>query len=183
MTMRLVRRPWVMAFLAAVATLAGCAVGGREPEPPTMAELLHDTWQAVAAEHGAAAADSQFATLRERNTALRTAFRSRDIGRVAAAQEALYEEQVSLVAGALGVGAARRMLDPVTAMVERRTARVEALRAEGRPVSHMERPLLEAAALRDSAEAAAASGDAASALDLALRAADRVLLLRGGPGT
>jgi hypothetical protein len=173
-------RTSLVAAVILVAAAAACEGAPREPEPPEMAELLYEAWQQAAAEHGRAEADSMFAPLQRRNAALRTAFRSREISQVRTAQEELYYEQVGLVAGVLGVPAARRVLEPVSLMLEQRTARLQQLREAGRPVAHMEPPLREATALRDRAEQALAAGDAAGALDLALRAADQVMLVRRG---
>jgi hypothetical protein len=176
------RAGWLAAAIIAMTAVA-CERAPAEPEPPRMAELLYEAWERVASEHGRAVADSMFAPLQRRNAALRTAFRSREISQVRAAQEELYYEQVGLVAGVLGVPAARRVLDPVSRMLERRTARLQQLREAGRPVAHMEPPLREATTLRDRAEQALAAGDAAGALDLALRAADQVMLVRPDVGT
>jgi hypothetical protein len=145
---------------------------------PAIPRLLQEAWEAALSLHGAAGAEALFAPLREKNDALRSALRQRDHAAVRAAQEALRAEQVRLMVLLLGESAPARVLDGVARLAEQRATAVEALAASGRDVSQYEAALREVSGLHADGVAALAAGELATALDLALDALEKVLMIR-----
>jgi hypothetical protein len=147
---------------------------------PTMPRLLAQAWAQAVIDRGQPAATALFAPMREKNAALKASLRTRELGTVRAAQEALRSEQIHLVVTVLGVTAPEQVLDDAARVIEERATRAESMKLADRDVSKIEATLRDAAALHAAGVAALDAGNHMDALDLALQAADRVVHARAG---
>jgi hypothetical protein len=146
--------------------------------PPTMPRLLARAWAQAVDEGGQAAANALFGPMREKNAALKASLRTRDLGTVRTAQDALRSEQIGLIVSVLGATAPEQVLDDVARMVEQMATRAESMKLINRDVSQIEATLREAAGLHAEGTAALHTGDLTGALDRALQAADRIIHTR-----
>jgi hypothetical protein len=147
---------------------------------PTMPRLLAQAWAQAVSDRGQAAATALFAPMREKNAALKASLRTRELGAVRAAQEALRSEQIHLVVTVLGATAPEQVLDDAARVIEERATRAESMKLADRDVSQIEATLRDAAELHAAGVAALDAGNHIGALDLALQAADRVVHTRAG---
>jgi hypothetical protein len=147
---------------------------------PTMPRLLAQAWAHAVTDRGQAAATALFAPMREKNAALKASLRTRELGTVRAAQEALRSEQIHLVVTVLGATAPEQVLDDAARVIEERATRAESMKLADRDVSRIEAVLRDAAELHAAGVAALDAGNHSEALDLALQAADRVIHTRAG---
>jgi hypothetical protein len=145
---------------------------------PTMPRLLAQAWAQAVSDRGQAAATALFAPMREKNAALKASLRTRELGTVRAAQEALRSEQIHLVVTVLGATAPEQVLDDAARVIEERATRAESMKLAERDVSQIEATLREAAEMHAAGVAALDAGNHIGALDLALQAADRVVHTR-----
>jgi hypothetical protein len=147
---------------------------------PTMPRLLAQAWAQAVTDRGQAAATALFAPMLEKNAALKASLRTRELGTVRAAQEALRSEQIHLVVTVLGATAPEQVLDDAARVIEERATRAESMKLADRDVSQIEATLRDAAELHAAGVAALDAGNHSQALDLALQAADRVVHTRAG---
>jgi hypothetical protein len=146
--------------------------------PPAMPRLLAQAWAQAVDKGGQAAANALFGPMREKNAALKASLRTRDLGAVRTAQDALRSEQIGLIVTVLDTTAPEQVLDDVARMIEQRATRAESMKFINRDVSQIEAMLREAAGLHAEATAALDTGDLTGALDRALQAADMIIHTR-----
>jgi hypothetical protein len=133
---------------------------------PELDDLFAASVSVLREREGGASAPASLARYRELRRAADATVGSGDRERAHESLRALRAEQVDVVLRVLGPDAVRRMLDAFGWAAAEADAALAAQRRAGRDISRLERMSYSARDLRDRAEAAFRSGDAATALDL-----------------